>query len=239
MLGSATLDGKKANVFANYSHDLNLGNNVTMTPYVGAKQQLVGGNATNVSGGARFHKPDLINETTGVAIDLTAASGNLREKDPGWNVGAQVEVTFNNAASKQDSELEQALMKATGKTPESNAATQYTANSIPPSTYHQQTVAANYETAPAMPNIQTTQAGDGRNRTTIQPQAQQAQMTAAEFINMDARQQKILVDSMAANYVKHDPGLGYKEAREMAQHALLNPHEPSYQQTNTAELTRG
>ncbi len=125
-LVSATADGKSANAFVDYSHDFALGNGATVTPHAGVTQQFMGDQGTSLSGGLRMHDPHLLGKTTGMALELTAGSTNLRDNNPGWSAGAQVEVTFNNPEKKAVSSLEEAFMNATGKGRTPSAADQLT-----------------------------------------------------------------------------------------------------------------
>lgn len=244
-LASATADGKNANVFVDYSHDINIGKGVIATPHVGVTQQFMGDQGTGVSGGARFHDPHMIDKTTGVALNISAGSGNLREKDPGWNVGATVEVTFNNAEAKKESPLEQAFKHAVGKD-EKVAAADTNWNSPvrgvsgvaePKSTFHHENAAGLGDHA-AKPNIATAQQ-DGRSHTTIEPKAQSTQVAAQhldsmDFLKLSHKEQVVVVNRMAENYVKEHPGVGREDARETVVHALLNP-----QRENAVEMSHG
>lgn len=241
VLGSATMDGKKANVFADYSHDINLGNHTTITPHVGVTQQLVGGNATSLSGGARIHKTDLFDKTTGGALEVTAGTGNLREKNPGWSVGVQAEVTFNNAEAKKESELEHALMQATGKSRSVDSVQNLSEPALAANTAHHASLsnAQQYQhSADSKPSIAIMQNDAGRQRTTIQPHGQMAesQNDPVGFLNMSHKQQVALVSRMTENYVKEHPAVAPDAARELIVHTLLNPQQSQQQ---VPELTRG
>lgn len=172
----------------------------------------------------------------------------MGDKDPGFNVGAQVEVTFNNAQAQKDSPLEQAFMHAAGKT-EKFAAADASWNSqvrgasaleMPPVLGQDN---AQYSAHAARPNI-TTAKQDDRSHTTIEPQekptkAQPTQVAAQhadplDFLKLSHKEQVVVVDRMTANYVKEHPEVGREVAREAVVHALLNP-----QRENAVAMSHG
>ena len=222
-LASATADGKSANVFVDYSHDIKFDNGVIATPHAGVTQQLMGDQGTSLSGGVRIHNPHLINETTGVAVEFMAGSGNLRDKDPGFNVGAQVEVTFNNAQAKKESPLEQAFMHAAGKT-EKVAAADAPWNSqvrgasaleMPPPVLGQDN--AQYSAHAAKPNITTAQL-DGHSHATIEPKVYQqpSQINSNyNFLDLSDKERKTLLTYMAENYRKDHPDTTIAVAKDV------------------------
>jgi hypothetical protein len=59
----------------------------------------------------------------------------------------------------------------------------------------------------------------------------------ARFLSMSHKQQVALVDRMADNYAKSNPGMAREEAREAIVHALLN--NPQQNQAQTVEASRG
>lgn len=244
-LASATADGKSANVFVDYSHDFTMGKDVIATPHAGVTQQFMGDQATSLSGGVRIHNPHMIDKTTGVALDISAGSGNLRGKDPGWNVGATVEVTFNNAEAKKESPLEQAFMHATGKTEKVTAA-DISVNSLAsgastvaqPKSNEQYVKAAEIGGHAVKPSISMAQQ-DGHIRTTIEPKAQQTVVAAQhadtfDFLKLSHKDQVVVVNRMTENYVKEHPDVGREDAREAVVHSLLNP-----QRDKAAEMSFG
>lgn len=228
-----------------YTKDVKGTKDVIATPHAGVTQQFMGDQATSLSGGVRIHNPHMIDKTTGVALDISAGSGNLRGKDPGWNVGATVEVTFNNAEAKKESPLEQAFMHATGKTEKVTAA-DISVNSLAsgastvaqPKSNEQYVKAAEIGGHAVKPSISMAQQ-DGHIRTTIEPKAQQTVVAAQhadtfDFLKLSHKDQVVVVNRMTENYVKEHPDVGREDAREAVVHSLLNP-----QRDKAAEMSFG
>lgn len=210
---SATADGKSAGAFVDYSHDFQF-NNATVTPHLGVTQQFLGDRDTVISGGVRAHDPHFFNKTTGLAFELSGASGNVRSKEPGWSIGAQVEVTFNNAPKKDYvTELDEALKHATQKSPVKDHLTEAGKSPSAPLPKPQPIL-----TAEATENTRQA-AGDLRYN----------------FLDLSKHDQKRVLTLMASAYKKANPDLTMQEARSeildrlAASNYLVNNHgTPSY-----------
>lgn len=83
------------------------------------------------------------------------------------------------------------------------------------------------------------EAQDGRSYTTIAPTSQQAQIAAQhadafDFLKLSHKEQVVVVNRMAENYIKEHPGVGREDAREAVVHTLLNP-----QREKSGEMSLG
>lgn len=233
---NAALDG--VTVGENLSGDVYRDENVRVALNAGVNHNF-GDHTTGASGGV------LVRGDVDRHVQLYAGA-NVGVSDIGGTndvgVGVQLGANFDfNDKSAAIAQKTQAPVQATQQA--ADAAVNHlagTVNLAPQA--QQQTLAANYGASSMVPNMQITQGQDGRQHTTINPHGQQMPNAetlpeTARFLSMSHKQQVALVDRMADNYAKSNPGMAREEAREAIVHALLN--NPQQNQAQTVEASRG
>lgn len=220
-LGSASLDGKSANVFVDYSHDFQY-KDWNITPNFGLTQQLLGDRGTGISGGARVHNSNFFDKSTGLAFEVSAGVGNVRAKDPAWSVGVQAEVTFGNAPKEaKTSDLDEALSKYQKRD------------------YAPKGLVNEADQSKAVDNSQPLLAAHRANQSKVDSDLNY------NFLELNRKDQQKVLNMMASAFKKEHPDLTLREARTelldrlAASNYFVNAHgTSSYRDDTVLENTQ-